>query len=346
MLNKDDLEIIIPTFNRKDKLKNTLDLMLGKNSPVQKCSITVLNNCSTDGTEELLKQYSIRYPNLKFITNVRNIGGDANITRCYEMASKKYVWVVGDDDSYDFSNFSEVEQAIKDDYDAIVVADFHLCRKPYHIGTIMHQLSLISGGIFKTSNITSDVILNSYINIMNLFPHMALITSLVNKKARFFVTTKPITIWCPVQNLSHKQLTLRGYENPSSAHPRRINSGLTHCWFNSLEMIKDKKLRSELINRGHKFSKLTCKMSFYEFISQELNENKTSRDNDLHNLFELFWQLNTKNKLIFLWALIFPAHKNIFSKIFSITKNSKGKHKIITVLGLKIKVRRKKHKNI
>lgn len=339
MLNSSELEIIIPTYNRKAKLRRTLDLMLGLDSPVRNCSITILNNCSNDGTFEMLEDYASKYPNLKFITNVRNIGGDANITRCYEIASKKYVWVVGDDDSYDFTHFDEVENAIREEYDAIVVADFHLIQKPYHIGNIMNQLSLISAGIFKTENITIDVIQNAYLNIMNLFPHMSLITALVNKNARFFVTSSPITIWCPETTLSHKQLTLRGYSDPSNAHSRRANSGLTHCWFNSLEMIKDKNLRSYLVNNHHKLSKLTNNLNFYSFISNELRENKKSRENDLHNLFELYWQLNLVNKSIFIFSLIIPYKVlKSFSNLFFSIKNENF-HRVYRIFGIKFKIR-------
>src|SRR3981081_4419628 len=35
---------------------------------------------------------------LTYIRNPENIGSDANFLQCYERASDKYVWVMGDDD--------------------------------------------------------------------------------------------------------------------------------------------------------------------------------------------------------------------------------------------------------
>lgn len=69
-------------------LKNTLDRVLGEDSPVRSCPIVVYDNHSTDGTPALLAEYARRYPNLKAVSNRRNIGLSGNICKALENASQ------------------------------------------------------------------------------------------------------------------------------------------------------------------------------------------------------------------------------------------------------------------
>ena len=95
---KDKLEIIIVTYNRKVSLEGTLSQLFAPESPVKDLDITVLDNKSTDGTFEVVRQFCKKHQNLKHVVNNRNIGGNGNIARAFETAKKEYVWVLCDDD--------------------------------------------------------------------------------------------------------------------------------------------------------------------------------------------------------------------------------------------------------
>lgn len=101
---KDELEIMIPTFNRCKDLKNTLQQLLDEQSPVKSISITVLDNHSDDGTQSLMQDICKNYPNIRYIRHNRNIGAIANSCRSIELATKKYLWVIDDDSNYDWEN--------------------------------------------------------------------------------------------------------------------------------------------------------------------------------------------------------------------------------------------------
>jgi glycosyltransferase involved in cell wall biosynthesis len=110
------LEIIIITNNRLEKLKETLACI--KNSFLSDFKITILDNCSTDGTTEYLTNLSANQKNIKLIVNVINIGAAANVMRAYEIASAQYLWLMCDDDNYDFSennNFINILEIDKPD---------------------------------------------------------------------------------------------------------------------------------------------------------------------------------------------------------------------------------------
>ena len=49
-----NIDIIIITYNRFKYIKRTLGYLFDENSPIKDYEMTVLDNCSTDGTSEFL----------------------------------------------------------------------------------------------------------------------------------------------------------------------------------------------------------------------------------------------------------------------------------------------------
>lgn len=94
------LTIYIPTFNRKECLSRLLNLLFNEIDSIDGCShiikIHVSDNCSNDGTHELLQ--SFERPYFKFSTLKENIGGDGNIRNSLNLCTTKFLWVLGDDD--------------------------------------------------------------------------------------------------------------------------------------------------------------------------------------------------------------------------------------------------------
>ncbi len=66
MLNV-DLSVIIPTYNRKDMLKECLDSLFNQTYPEDKYEIIVVDDGSTDGTEDLVKNLQKSYSNLVYL---------------------------------------------------------------------------------------------------------------------------------------------------------------------------------------------------------------------------------------------------------------------------------------
>ncbi|MBT7283003.1 MAG: glycosyltransferase family 2 protein, partial [Elusimicrobiaceae bacterium] len=181
-----NLDIFLITYNRKEQLEGTFKQILAKNSPIKDIPITILDNCSTDGTSQLCEEYAKQYPNIKHIRHNKNIGGNANITRAYEMVTKKYVWVLCDDDKFDFSHFKEISQAMEQDYDVILASNYAITDK-YSLTQLVKQLTLVPAGIYKTKLITSTVLMNAYFNISNIFPQLALVCKAINDNCSFYI---------------------------------------------------------------------------------------------------------------------------------------------------------------
>lgn len=302
----DILEIILITYNRKQYLENTLKQILAPNSPLANLDITILNNKSTDGTFELVEEYSKRYNNIKQVVNNRNIGGNANIARAFEFAKKKYLWVLCDDDNYDFTHFDEVVDAIKNNKDIILTSKYDLEKKE-NIATILRQLTFLPSAIYKTENITNDVMQNMMYNISNMFPHLILGISIVNKKGSIHI--------CKHQIITPDRIVQDYNRGFNDSHPYYKNMFWVVGFINTCQYIQDKNTKDFVINNFK-----PQKSNFFTSISTEFKYNSLVYNNFTKNIFDVFAGLNFYQRFQFLLAIawlniVYLVKKFILHKI-------------------------------
>lgn len=87
------LSICIPTYNRETYLAKTLDSIVNQNIFLSSDDINIVisDNCSTDGTEALVKEYIDKYPGkIIYSKNSENIGF-ANFNEVLSKADGKYL---------------------------------------------------------------------------------------------------------------------------------------------------------------------------------------------------------------------------------------------------------------
>ncbi len=91
------VSVAIPSYNQKDFLRECLESVLAQD--YQNLEIVVSDDGSTDGTQEMLKEYDKKYPGLfKLVLNEKNQGITANNNTAYFNCTGKYIaWVDGDD---------------------------------------------------------------------------------------------------------------------------------------------------------------------------------------------------------------------------------------------------------
>ena len=245
-LLQDQLEILIPTYNRREHLQRTLTQLTAPESPVRSCSITILDNASTDGSADLIKEFAAKNPNIKHIRHEKNIGGNGNITRAFELARKPYVWVVCDDDSFRWEAWPEIENALfSNEYDILLTRKDDL-KGSSELAKIVRQLTFLPAGIYRTSNITGGVLMNMLNNIPNMFPHLALTCEVLNKKGRIFLPQGEIMDKCTFSDKSGDEYSVSGYD--VYPHPFVGNMFWTVGFLNSLQLIEDKKLHAYILD--------------------------------------------------------------------------------------------------
>ncbi len=92
------ISICIPQYNRINYLLRSLQII--ENQTYNNIEIVISDDCSTDNTEEKIRELIpiYKYP-IVFSKNEINKGYDFNYRRCIELASGEYAFVIGNDDS-------------------------------------------------------------------------------------------------------------------------------------------------------------------------------------------------------------------------------------------------------
>lgn len=103
------LSILIPTYNRADCLEFNLKHLVSQldEIPLDMVEVIVSDNCSSDRTEEVFKNFS-RYKGLKFLRAEKNIGAELNCLKLLHESGGQFVWIFGDDEVLCATGLSKV----------------------------------------------------------------------------------------------------------------------------------------------------------------------------------------------------------------------------------------------
>jgi len=318
------LQIILITYNRQKHVEKTFEQLLCENSPVRYYDLLVLDNNSTDNTANFVNKVQKKYPNIKYQKNKYNVGIAGNIAKAMELASKEYVWIICDDDIYDWSSWAEVEQAINNNEKLICVARYAINDdEKTDVACQLMQMSFVPATIFHTSLFDNNTIRNSWDNIFTLFPHLVPIVYYINNCNKIYVVENEI-----VANGMNVETTDCSYvrgNNISVLCQRTKTMTWIVGYANICSMIKDVKLRHSAmicaINYIHgDFKQFINHMLFLYFDHENWMQ-----------FLDVYLQLCPKNKL----RLLLPF---IFKKTFGM-RTEYGAF-VIRIFGIKFKFRK------
>ena len=94
-----NLSIVVPTYNRAELLNCLLISIVSDFSQwPSDLELIVIDNASTDRTSAVVSIFINRNIPIKYLVNEKNIGMDGNLAACFDVASGKYFWQIGDDE--------------------------------------------------------------------------------------------------------------------------------------------------------------------------------------------------------------------------------------------------------
>ena len=297
----DKLQIYLITYNRKNYLQRTFEQILAEDSPIKNFDITVLDNASTDGSSELIEEYRKKFPNIKHIKHKINIGGNANICRAFEMGAssgKEYVWVLCDDDLYDFSNWKEVEQKVEAKDDIICLCDYVFDnKKSINNAQKIFQLTFVPAGIYRTELITDDLLINMYDCIITMFQQCCLAISCINENKNISILSKPIVFngifyekEVEKENISYT----RGCSQEWNLE-RKLNTSWLLGFIQVLSLLKNKNIKKRAISNVIQSKYLHKKRNaFYYELFFLLNFQK------FNYFYEIYKSISFLEKLTFI----------------------------------------------
>jgi glycosyltransferase involved in cell wall biosynthesis len=145
------LTIAIPTYNRKEQLKYTLNKLVPQlNSD---CLLIIIDNNSDIAVEsyaiEIFKEYSFSQYEIK--RNKINVGGDSNILRCFEYSDSEWLWTLSDDDEI-YDNAIAIIMSSIDEFSEAISVNFY---SPHVTHPLRHETKKIYGKNEFINNIDS-----------------------------------------------------------------------------------------------------------------------------------------------------------------------------------------------
>ena len=125
MINKPRLSICIPTFNRLNYLKDGLNAIMQSPS-LERIEICISDNHSTDGTREYIENLKRQDGvNLRYKSQLKNIGIDGNMLSAIDMAKGDYIYPLGDDDFLPVGSIEAILKEIEEKTDLLILNGWH-----------------------------------------------------------------------------------------------------------------------------------------------------------------------------------------------------------------------------
>lgn len=95
------ISIIMPIFNVEEYIERSFKSILNQTMDLEDIEVIMVDDCSTDNTKNIIKEYSDKYPNFKYIFHETNSGGCAIPRNSgLEIAKGKYIMFLDPDDEY------------------------------------------------------------------------------------------------------------------------------------------------------------------------------------------------------------------------------------------------------
>lgn len=93
------ISVIIPNYNAGRYISRCLDALLEQEYSVTE--IIVIDDCSTDNSQEIIQQYKNKYDNIIFIKNSKNKGVSYSRNKGIEISKSEYIMFCDSDDWYE-----------------------------------------------------------------------------------------------------------------------------------------------------------------------------------------------------------------------------------------------------
>lgn len=142
----------IPTFNRKDYLKKTLDSVIGQDYP--NIEIIVSDNASSDGTEEVVRSYCRQYDNIVYYRYPQNMGFRLNWKNCLDLATGKYCLLLSDDDILEDGAIKRMVDSFVDEVVVVVGNTIHIDANDNVVGGHSNPPGILNERAFWEARLT------------------------------------------------------------------------------------------------------------------------------------------------------------------------------------------------
>jgi glycosyltransferase involved in cell wall biosynthesis len=142
-INIKKLSIIIPAFNEEPTIHLVLDkikavLLINQ---IEK-EIIIVNDCSTDGTEQAIRQYQAAHPeqNIRYYYHEHNMGKGAALHTGIAKANGEYIIIQDADLEYDPAEYNDLLRPVCNGFADVVYGSRFMGSNPHRILFFWHTI--------------------------------------------------------------------------------------------------------------------------------------------------------------------------------------------------------------
>lgn len=115
------ISYLLPCYKVEKYLRACIDSIYNANLPLNEFEVLCFDDCSPDGTPQLLDKLAQEHSNLQVIHSIENVGSGGGRNTLMERANGKYVWFLDPDDTIISNNvISLLEQAENNQLDVLL----------------------------------------------------------------------------------------------------------------------------------------------------------------------------------------------------------------------------------
>ncbi len=148
------LSVVIPVYNERRTLRAIVARVQSVTLPVEK-EIICVDDCSTDGTTEILRELADTYPNLRAFFQPANRGKGAALREGFKHATGDYVIVQDADLEYDPEDYRQMLTPLLEGKADVVYGSRFMGGQPHRVLYFWHSMG--NWLLTLLSNMVSDL---------------------------------------------------------------------------------------------------------------------------------------------------------------------------------------------
>ena len=207
------LTIAIPTYNRPVQLKATLEIILPQVLACEQVQLLLLDNHSEMPVQTILNSLlPCPHERIKVKRHPTNIGGNANLMRCFELCETEWLWALGDDDTpaldavqtilndacgehcYAYYWVPNIEKPAFHLEDPTSVTGYSFDRLYSYFENSFTQLIFISAAVFRMDQIRKHII-EGYLTANTGMPHIVMAIKAIEEGSQWMVSRRSIATY-------------------------------------------------------------------------------------------------------------------------------------------------------
>ena len=221
------LSILIPVYNERTVVEQSLTLVLDAPLPENMArELVVVDDCSTDGTSEILKCLAARDQRIRLFRHEVNQGKGAAVRTAIQNASGDFCLVQDADLEYDPAEYMKLLRPLLDGRADAVFGSRYLAGEQSRLLPFWH--SMINKGLTLVSNMFSNLNVTDMETCYKVF-RTDLLKSIPIRSNRFGFE--------PEITMKVSKRKLRVYEVPISYHGRTYEEGKKIGWKDGVKAL-------------------------------------------------------------------------------------------------------------